>query len=878
MGRPAQAGMSGHRLWRRVVMGALVCAPLITLAPISAEAQINNLMRQQPSQTGGKQKMLVEANQLVYDNDNNKVSASGNAQLYYDGKTLEADRVIYDRANKRVYAEGNVRMTDENGTVTHGARFELTDNFRDGFIDSLRVESTSVVRGETLKIRFAAPRAERAAGETTTFQSGTYTACEPCKDNPEKPPLWQVKASKIIHNKEERTIYYENASVELFGMPVAWIPYFWSPDNTVRRKTGFLAPRYIHSTALGTGASLPFFWELAPNYDLTLTPTYLSRQGFLGSVEWRHRLLNGSYNVRASGIFQQDKSAFVAAPNGPADKYFRGSIESSGTFFINQQWRFGWDVTAQTDKWFLDHYKLKNDSIQQLYFRDAISTAYLRGQGDRSFFDARGYYFQPLTANDWQKQQPVVGVMDYNKRWNLAGPIGGEVGVDVNVTTLTRQETQFGYIYRPGATYADGVTRVSPLSYPQLLPGTALPFEGCVQYTRQDCIIRGLAGTHNRASATLDWRRQIIDPIGQVWTPFASVRLDGVWFNSSYNTAPGLPNTYAAFYVNSVSPGAANDKNTVFARAMPAIGLTYKFPFVATTSWGTSIFEPIAQIVARPNESNIAGLPNNDAQSLVFDDTNLFETNKYSGYDRVEGGVRANIGAQYTFQGANGAYLNLLAGQSYQIAGRNSFAQGDLANVGLNSGLDKTRSDFIARAIVAPGPNFNLTTRARFDEKSFALKRLEVGPTFNVDRLSGSVLYARYEAQPELGYSFRREGVAISGNLKLNTNWSVFSSTVLDLDRYLQTREAIAQGVSTAGGSNTRASLSSLSVGLQYKDECTIFSVQYVATGFKDAYGGVTTPSRALYVKLELRSLGELSFNQNLNSSATRDGIVSTAR
>ncbi|MBN9064717.1 MAG: LPS-assembly protein LptD [Rhizobiales bacterium] len=867
--------MSG-RAWRMIAAGALACVSVFALASSQALAQSAALRAAQSGQApaAGAGKMLVEANQLIYDNDANKISAAGNAQLYYDGKTLEADRVTYDRANKRVYAEGNVRMTDETGTVTHGDRFELTDNFRDGFIDSLRVESTTVVRGETLKVRFAAPRAERAGGETTVFERGTYTACEPCKENPERPPLWQVKASKIIHNNEEHTIYYENATVEIFGMPVAWLPYFWSPDNTVKRKTGFLSPRYLHSTATGSGVSLPFFINLAPNYDLTLTPTYLSRQGFLGAAEWRHRLMNGSYMVRAAGIFQRDPSAFVASPNGPADKNFRGAIESNGAFYINQFWRFGWDVTMQTDKWFLDHYKLSNTSIQQLYFRDAISTVYLRGQGNRSFFDARGYYFQPLTANDWQKQQPVVGVLDYNKRWNLAGPIGGEVGVDVNVTSLTRDQTQFAYIYRPGATYADGVTKVNPLGFPQLLPGTALPFEGCVLYSRQDCLIRGLAGQRTRATATVDWRRQIIDPIGQVWTPFASLRLDGVWNSPSYTSSPGLPNTYASMFVNGISPGAGNDSKTVYARAMPAVGLTYRYPFVATTSAGTSILEPIAQIVARPNENRVAGMPNDDAQSLVFDDTTLFETSKFSGYDRTEGGVRFNYGAQYTFQSLGGGYVNLLAGQSVQVAGRNSYAQPDLANVGLNSGLDKKRSDFVGRAIIGAGPNFNLTARARFDEQSFALKRLEVGPTFTWNRLSGSALYARYEAQPELGYAFRREGIALNGNLKINTIWSVFSSAVLDLDRYLQAREAIAQGY-TATGANTRASLSSMAVGLQYKDECTILSVQYVASGFRDVYNGVNTPSRAVYVKLELRSLGEVSFSQSLNANFTRDGIAS---
>ncbi len=106
-------------------------------------------------------------------------------------------------------------------------------------------------------------------------------------------------------------------------MPIAWIPYGWSPDNTVRRKSGFIAPRYIHNNALGTGVQLNYFWELAPNYDITLSPTYLSRQGFLAQAEWRHRVMNGSYSVRgASGIFQRDPKGLMRA-FGASDRDFR---------------------------------------------------------------------------------------------------------------------------------------------------------------------------------------------------------------------------------------------------------------------------------------------------------------------------------------------------------------------------------------------------------------------------------------------------------------------------------------------------------------------------------------------------------------------------
>ena len=124
-------------------------------------------------------------------------------------------------------------------------------------------------------------------------------------------------------------------------------------------------------TSIGYGASVPFFWAIAPNYDLTITPTFLSRQGVLGQVEWRHRLENGTYNIRAAGISQQEPEAFLASPYGAGDRDFRGSLETTGLFYINQNWRWGWDIALLSDKWFLSNYKIRSESLSS-YLRQGI--------------------------------------------------------------------------------------------------------------------------------------------------------------------------------------------------------------------------------------------------------------------------------------------------------------------------------------------------------------------------------------------------------------------------------------------------------------------------------------------------------------------------
>src|SRR5262249_26083985 len=139
-----------------------------------------------PSLKNGKEQMLVRANEVDYDYTNERVSAAGNVQIYYGGSTLEADRVIYDQKSKRLHAEGNVRLAEADGKITYGEIIDLSDDFRDGFVDSLRLEGPE-------QTRLAASRAERTSGDLTVFYSGVYTACEPCKDDPRKPPKWQVK-------------------------------------------------------------------------------------------------------------------------------------------------------------------------------------------------------------------------------------------------------------------------------------------------------------------------------------------------------------------------------------------------------------------------------------------------------------------------------------------------------------------------------------------------------------------------------------------------------------------------------------------------------------------------------------------------------------
>jgi len=761
----------------------------------------------------GDKQMLVQADEINYDNANNRIAAVGNVQLYYGGATLEADKVIYDQKTKRLRAEGNVRLTEEDGKVTYGQSMDLADNYRDGFIDSLRVDTPE-------RTRMAAAQAERTEGNYTVFHNGVYTACEACKDNPKKPPLWQVKAARIIHDQGEKMMYFENSKIEFFGMPLAYLPYFSAPDPTVKRKTGFLMPTVTTSSKYGTAFEVPYYWALAPDYDATFSPMITTKQGVLLQGEFRQRLINGSYSIRAAGIRQEDKTYFQRSDGSTTPGYrdTRGSVESTGRFALNDKWIWGWDALMVSDRSFLQDY---NPRLSQYKVSDPLQTGvtqgvsqlFLAGRGNRSYFDARSLYYLGFSESDVQAQIPVVHpVIDYD--YVIDRPvIGGELGFKFNVTSLSRTEANF-----------DAITRSSQLS------GECATADSRVKNSA-NCLLRGAPGTFSRFTAESHWRRSITDSYGQIFTPFASLRVDAGSMNVSNDANVG----------NFVNTG-----ETDLIRAMPTVGFEYRFPFINVSSWGTQTVEPIAQVIVRPNETQVGKWLNEDGQSLIFDDSNLFKVDKFSGYDRVEGGSRANYGIQYTAQFNQGGFINALFGQSYSLFGQNSFAVTDATNTGLDSGLDTRRSDYVARLSYQPNAVFAFTSRFRFDQESFTMQRMELETTATFDRWSASVLYGDYAAQPLIGFLDRRQGVLGTGQYKLDANWVLMAQALYDINdkKFAQTR-----------------------LGLGYIDECLILAVNYITSY---VYSGNVENNHTVMLQLSLRTLGGTAVSQGLNNTSSQ--------
>jgi LPS-assembly protein len=740
----------------------LVLTGFALAGPIPAAHPQESLIERSFGRTNTDQPLLLQADNLIYDRKNNKVIAQGNVEVYYNNYSLVSDELVYDQAAGTLEAVGNVRIKEPDGAVVKADRINLSEDFREGFVRSLRIVTSK-------QERIAATRAYRKDGETTVFERGAYTPCKVCKDKEGDGPLWQIKARKIIHDKSEGNIYYEDATLEFNGLPIVYVPYFYHPDPTVARRSGFLAPSFAQSDELGFAYEQPYHFALAPNKDLTLAPVVTTDAGMLIKADWRHRLETGQYRVFLAGAYDDDP-----AKNAPTDDSFRGTIETKGLFRLGSFWNWGWDITAETDDTFRRFYKLDKRTETE-----RTSQVFLVGQGDRSYFSARAYNFVKLTPTrdptDITDRDTVVHpVIDYN--YVADDPVlGGELKWDTSVVSLSRDD--------------------GPESH--------------------------------RIVTQLSWRRTLTDPFGQRLTPFASARSDFYEFSSFDVIGPD-------------KDPEARPADT-FTRQLVTAGADYRFPFVKHTPWGAHVLEPVAQVIVRGDHEDGTQPPNEDAQSLVFDDTLLFDIDKFSGYDRLETGTRVNYGVQYTLQSNYGFTMRTVAGQSHHLAGDNPFDKG--------SGLEEDASDYVAGMYFDVPSMFRLVTQARFDESSFDIRRLDIQGTAKYGPLSGTVNYVSADSQPGLGVFEEREEVLASAALQITDLWSVYGNIRynLELDKSIQH-----------------------SLGVKYACECFMMSVEYKKSEISDRD---IEPEETILIGFQFKNLGGAGFKTDMiDGFAASDG------
>lgn len=373
------------------------------------------------------------ADTLEYNSETEIVTASGNVQLLREGNRLRADKVVWDRNSGKVEAQGNVSVTDPDGNVAYGDRFDVTDSLKDGAVDNMLLVLQSGGR-------LAAVKGTRTNG-VYTLERAAYTGCSvEDSDGCPKEPTWQINAVRVVYDPTRERVTYRNANIELFGLPLIPLPGFSHPvgDNG---GSGLLVPNLRYDRNNGFEVALPYYFKLAPNRDLTITPHVYTDTLPMLETNFRHLYDRGAYQI--TGYVTHGRR--VATGESPAgttaadsEKDLRGYLDASGAMQLSPEWSLDGSIRVATDRTFLRRYDISREDRLR-------STIGAQRIGENSYLSIRGWAVQTLRQGDSQGQTPIaLPVIDYRLR--LKDPwLGGVLQLQANTLAITRtagQDTQ----------------------------------------------------------------------------------------------------------------------------------------------------------------------------------------------------------------------------------------------------------------------------------------------------------------------------------------------------------------------------------------------------------------------------------------------------
>lgn len=436
-----------------------------------------------------EEEVTFAADALSYDENGEIITATGNVRMARRGDRLRADQVEWNQKTGIVRATGNVAVVNSGNDTVYGDSIELTDSLRDGVVENLLLVLNDGGR-------LAAVHGVRKNG-VTTLTTAAYTPCAVVdRKGCPKDPIWKISARRVVHDPAKHRISYQGARISMFGAPLIWLPGLSHPDGTGGGSGLLLADiRYNHTN--GLKFALPYYFKLAPNRDLTITPAVYSKVLPSLAAQYRQLTDHGAWQATAMITYGSRvvPTTTGVTPNG-GDRNIRGYIDANGRLQFGPDWTISGSIRAATDRTFLRRYDISADDR----LRNQLKAERIDND---SYLSIAGWAVQTLRSGDVQGQQPIaLPAIDYRLR--LADPLlDGIVQVQANSLNIIRtagQDTQ-----RAFASVRWDLRRYTPL-------GQELTFTG---YGRADVYhtdsiadtatvsYRGDTGWHGRGIAAL---------------------------------------------------------------------------------------------------------------------------------------------------------------------------------------------------------------------------------------------------------------------------------------------------------------------------------------------------------------------------------------
>lgn len=605
------------------------------------------------------------ADSVSFDRETGVLVASGAVEVLYQGRVLRATRVIYDQKADEVRIEGPLTLTDTGGGVIIADSAALTPDLTRGIIDGARL----LIAG---RLQLAAVEARKEGDRYAVLDKVIASTCTICAGS--STPTWAIRAARVTRDAAEQRLYFKDARVEVFGVPVAWSPRLSIPEPGVNRASGLLVPQFLSSDIYGLGAKVPYYRVISPSSDVTLTPFVTTKGGVLLEGEYRQRFDNGGFNLWGT----------VTLDNSLAGQAGRGAIFANGAFRLPSDYRADFQFQVASDDSFLAQYD---------YSEADRLTNYARIYRTRlnSYIELGTVAFQSLRTDEDPATVPFI-IPEFSYRKLINSPeTGGRIGI--NAQSL-------------GVVVEDGTNMV-------------------------------------RVGGGVDWTRDWTLPQGVLAEVVGSAVLDvyQVWDD------PGQP-------------------EGTQARGMPLVSGKLSWPLARIDAGGAQhVITPIAQVIYSKTLGQ-AFVPNEDSQLPEFDETNLFSLNRFPGEDRLETGLRANVGVAYTRYDPAGWSLGALVGR-IASAKAEDYGDGFVVPGGW--------SDYVGAIYLDFANGLGVVNRALFGA-DLDFRRNEFA--LNYDQqwagLTATYIYtSQSDFEPFLGPQPTTSELSLDGRYRIRPNWEL---------------------------------------------------------------------------------------------------------
>ena len=632
----------------------------------------------------------IESDKIEYLNDSGEIKAIGSVKITRGNFELNADEILFNQKNNIIEGNGNIIIKERDGPTIMASQFKLSSDLNDGII---KLPSLLTKDGTNISSAYAI----RSGGKSIVLKKGIFSPCKKCQ-NSNKKASWQVKANRIIYDEVSGNIIYEGAKFELFGFPIFYVPIATHPSPDIKRRSGFLAPEITTSGDLGLSIKTPYFMNLAPNYDLTITPWVITKGALVAEGEWRQRFKRGKLNfhIIAASLNDDFKSKTV-------------NINDDWNAVINSPFNNAKELSAVNKKLVFD-YDDNTHSITNVEVADKDDSR------PSSIADSIGYDFRGSFAasgnfqfNNWNLDFSGKFVSDdtFLRRFNL--------GDETDIKSYLSLSRHWGNAkLEINSIYYSSLLPEKEGSEPLILPEVKFSwnpekiiFGGKSKISINTLgIVRKTDGNTYRVSSEIDWERQIINNNGHIFKLNLNIRGDA--YRTSKKWTPN--NSSRLFLANPL--GQTRD----IYRLLPSVDIEWKLPL--KYDFSNTIIEPIIQIAYSVDSNKNIEIPNEDSISFELNSHNIFTRNRMPGIDLWETGSRINYGFKFShFFNESGVFSGLV-GQSYKFKNPDSFEKG--------SGLDEKLSDFVLDFLFKPNKEITLSYKGRLDDNDIDLRRSEL--------------------------------------------------------------------------------------------------------------------------------------------------------